>query len=170
MKLPLWHKVCAKISEWFKNSKSPNSEPDPENPEKKIKCVSGRELEIYKWCFLIFYWLIGFISFGIMLFCLSKLNRSSLKVETTTPKVETTTTAPQVIPLSAPCSWISFKFPSLYGENLSFDLYALLRENETDVEQENEILWTKRGLTHGDLQSMHRFSTNVSIPGVSGTY
>ena len=75
-----------------------------------------------------------------------------------------------VPPLPASCPNSPSQSRSLYGENFSFDLHALLRENETDLGQESELLWTKRGLTYGDLQSVHRFTANVSISEVSDTH
>lgn len=62
----LWHKVCAKISEWRRNSTVCKSElaSDPENPKKKSKSRSAREIQSYGIAFLLFYWLIGAISCG----------------------------------------------------------------------------------------------------------
>ena len=113
--------------------------------------------------FLMFYWLIGFISFVIIVYiCVSSLPHREVipqKVIVMIQKV------PPPLPMTCPHSPTQSR--SLYGENFSFDLHALLRGNETDLGQESEILWTKRGLTYGDLQSVHRFNTNVSIAEVS---
>ena len=122
--------------------------------EKKRKCRSLKAIEIYRDVFLLFYWLIGFISFAISIYVFV-LNL---------PHSEVLPSLPSSCPNSP------FQSRSLYSENFSFDLHALLQENETDVDQESELLWTKRGLTYGDLQSVHRFTTNVSIPEVSGTH
>ena len=163
MESALWHKVCAKIFEWFKDSKSSDSKPDldPENPEEEKKYRREKAILTFKTVFCWFYWLIGFIgfiSFVIIIFYFNKSIRFDPKV-ITTPEV--------VPPLPAFCLQLISQSRSLYDENFSFDLHALLRENETDLSQKSEILWTKRGLTYGDLQSVHRFTTNVSISEVS---
>ena len=118
--------------------------------EKKRKCRSVEEGKNYIKGVFLFWCLTAWISFIIVL-------NSSHPPHKAIP------------PVPSSCSHSLSKSRSLYGENFPFDLHALLRENETDLEQESEILWTKRGLTYGDLQSVHRFITNVSIPEVSGT-
>ena len=75
---------------------------------------------------------------------------------------------PKVIPsLPKSCPRSDFQSRNLYAEDFSFDFHAFLRENETSFEQESEPIWTERRLKYGDLQSVHRFSTNVSITKVS---
>ena len=122
-------------------------------------------MEIWLLAFLFFYWLIGFISFIIIIYILVSSPPPSKVMP---PKVIVIN---HKVPPPLPTSCHSAcQFQSLYGVNFSFDLHALLRENETDLGQESELLWTKRGLTYGDLQSVHRFITNVSIPEVSDTH
>ena len=156
----------------FKNRTSSNSElvSDPEDPEKKRKCRNLREIENYKYAFLVFNWLIGFISFMIITVIYVSIyvsNRSPTKV--LTPKF-TTVIIHVIPPLLAPCPHSPSQSRNLYGKNFSFDFHALLRENETNFDQDSELIWTKRKLTYGDLQSVHRFSTNVTISEVSASH
>ena len=123
-------------------------------PEKKRKCRSVEEGKNYMGRFFLFWWLTTWISFIIVIY------NSSQSIFP--PKL--------IPPLPASCPNSPSQSRSLYSENFSFDLHALLRENQTDLDQESELLWTKRGLTYGDLQSVHRFTTNVSISEVNSTH
>ena len=61
----------------------------------------------------------------------------------------------------------SGEYPSqLYNEGFQFDFYALLSESETSFDRESQLIWTKRNLTYGGVQSIFSFSTNVSISEV----
>ena len=126
----------------------------PENPEKKRKYRNFRAIDFFESAFLLFNYLNGFIGLTIIIYSCA-WSQSPSKI---------------LPPLPAFCPHSFTEPQSLYRKNFSFDLHALLRENETDFVQESELLWTKRGLTYGDLQSVHRFTTNVSIPEVSDTH
>ena len=132
--------------------KDPSSESElVSDSDKKSKNRSVREIETYKCAFLLFNWLIGVISFTIIIY-IGISNRSPSKV---------------MPPLPASCPPSPSQSRNLYGESFSFDFHALLRENETNFDQESELIWTMQKLTYGDLQSVHRFSTNVTISEVS---
>ena len=156
------HKGPHKKSVRLKSSTSSDSELLSGTKERKY--TNPKKIEYYKIGFLFFHFIICAICCVIIVYILESIRSPH---EVSIPKV--TTVIPKAIPpLPASCPHLPFQVRSLYGENFSFDLHALLRENETGLDQESEILWTKRGLTYGDLQSVYRFTTNISISEVSG--
>ena len=54
----------------------------------------------------------------------------------------------------------------MYEQNFLFDLHAFVSENETKFDRERELVWSRRILTYGDLQSAITHNTNVSISRV----
>ena len=55
---------------------------------------------------------------------------------------------------------------NLYDKGFPFDFHVYLSENETNLDHESRLIWTKRSLTYGDVQFAHSFSLNVSISEV----
>ena len=70
----------------------------------------------------------------------------------------------KLFPLDHPDSCVVFR--NLYNSGFSFDFHVYLSENETNFDPESRLVWTKKGLTYGDVQLVHSFSTNVSISEV----
>ena len=158
MELSLWPKVCAKISDFFKKPKISESELFS-NSKKKNGYRSVKEIEDYIFVLLRFYSVIGFISI-VTIFYAGWPTRYPI---VRSPKIEKRY-IPNLYTFPSSCSINPF---GLYGENFLFDFHALLRENETSFDHENDLIWTKSKLTYGDFQSAYRFSTNVSISEVS---
>lgn len=54
---------------------------------------------------------------------------------------------------------------NLYANLFAFDLYAYASQNETDFEDNDQLIWTEKGLLYGDYKSF-KFKTDILIPEV----
>lgn len=54
---------------------------------------------------------------------------------------------------------------NLYTDRFVFDLYAYASQNQTDFEDNDQLIWTEKGLAYGDHKSFS-FRTDILIPEV----
>lgn len=54
---------------------------------------------------------------------------------------------------------------NLYSDRFAFDLYAYASQNQTDFEDNDQLIWTEKGLIYGDRKSFS-FRTDILIPEV----
>ena len=115
------------------------------DPEKRRKPRSPVQIFRFNIMFALFYSLVFAISFLIIL-----LHTKNRYLED--------------LPESCPNDQKDLK--NMYEVNFPFDFHTFLSENETNLDPESQLIWTKRSLTYGDVQSSFSFSTNISISEV----
>ena len=54
---------------------------------------------------------------------------------------------------------------NLYSDRFAFDVYAYASQNESDFEDNDQLIWTEKALLYGDHKSFS-FRTDILIPEV----
>lgn len=122
-----------------------NSSPNQVQQVQISKCYDDEEIKNFKASFGQFHGILGTIGWAVMAFCF-------LSSQFTGPSI--------------PSTCASKDLRNIYDQKFTFDFHAFISENETDFDEEKELVWRMPKLTYGDLQSTFSLSMNVSISEV----